>query len=180
MPAKKRSTSANVAEDDSGSPEQEDPDDPPGSQSRAITPEKTSGQETEESRISRSPSRSEIAQEGAPNLGHSLQRLVQGKMFQRLPRQTKVDLILDLIGQGDEKLLETGEQTIHVSKERSGIKAPPIGGNPRRTTAADIPSRPRMVAPHLLEEVDACANADRFDRARRMAGEIPSLYNPTP
>ena len=52
MPAKKRSTSANLAEDDSGSPEQEDPDDPPGSQSRAITPEKASGQETEENHIS--------------------------------------------------------------------------------------------------------------------------------
>jgi hypothetical protein len=106
--------------------------------------------------------------------------LVQGKTFQRLPRQTKVDLILDLIGQSDEKLLETEEQTVHVPKERSGIKAPPIGGNPRRAMAADIPSRPRMVAPHLLEEVDARADADRFDRARRMAGEIPSLYNPTP
>src|SRR3981081_4209226 len=180
MPPKKRSTSANLAEEDSGSPEQEDPDDPPGSQSRAITPEKASGQETEENRISRSPSRSEIAQEGAPNLGHSLQRLVQGKTFQRLPRQTKVDLILDLIGQSDEKLLETEAQTLHVPKERSGIKAPPIGGNPRRATAADIPPRPRMVAPHLLEEVDARADADRFDQAQRMAGEIPSLYNLTP
>src|SRR3981081_1433332 len=134
MPAKKRSTSANLVEDDSGSPELEDPDDPPGSQSRAITPEKTSGQETEENRISQSPSRSEIAQEGAPNLGHSLQRLVQGQTFQRLPRQAKVALIVDLIGQSDEKHLETEVQTVHVPKERSGIKPPPIGGNPCRVT----------------------------------------------
>jgi hypothetical protein len=51
MPVKKRSTTANMAEDESGSPELDDPDDPPGSQIQAIMPEKTSGQETEESRI---------------------------------------------------------------------------------------------------------------------------------
>ena len=132
MPAKKRSTSANLAEDDSGSPELEDPDDPPGSQTQAITPEKTSGQETEEYRVSRSPSRSETAQEGAPTLERSLQRLLQGKTFKCLPRHTRADLILDLLGQDDEKLIETDEQTAHAPKEQGGIKAPPIGGNPHR------------------------------------------------
>ena len=72
MPAKKRSTSANLAEDDSGSPELEDPDDPPGSQTQATTPEKPSGQETEENHVSQSPSRSETAQEGAPTLERSV------------------------------------------------------------------------------------------------------------
>ena len=180
MPAKKRTTSANLAEDDSGSPELENPDDPPGSQTQAIMPEKTSGQETEENRISRSPSRSETAQEGAPTLERSLQRLLQGKMFKRLPRNTRADLILDLLGQDDEKLIETDEQTVHVPKERGGIKAPPIGGNPHRATAAGIPSRPRMVAPHLLNKVDLHANTDRFDRARRMASETLLLFIPTP
>ena len=177
MPAKKRTTSANLAEDESGSPELDNPDDPPGSQTQATTPEKTSGQETEEYRISRSPSRSETAQEGAPTLERSLQRLLQGKTFKRLPRHMRADLILDLLGQDDEKLLETEEQTVHVPRERDGIKAPPIGGNPHRTAAAGIPSRSRMVSPHLLDEVDARANIDRFDRARRMASEQPSLFN---
>jgi hypothetical protein len=106
--------------------------------------------------------------------------LLQGKTFKRLPRHTRADLILDLLGQDDEKLIETDEQTAHAPKEQGGIKAPPIGGNPRRAAAAGIPSRPRMVAPHLLDEVDLRANTDRFDRARRMASETPSLFIPTP
>ena len=110
----------------------------------------------------------------------SLQRLLQGKTFKCLPRHMRAELILDLLGQDEEKLLKTEEQSVHAPKERDAIKAPPIGGNPHRAVVVDIPSRPRMVAPHLLEEIDVRANTDRFDRAQRMASETPSLVHPTP
>ena len=96
----------------------------------------------------------------------SLQHLLQGKTFKRLPRHMRAELILDLLGQDEEKLLKTEEQPVHALKERDVIKAPPIGGNPRCAVVVDIPSRPRMVAPHLLEEIDICANTDQFDWVR--------------
>jgi hypothetical protein len=86
---------------------------------------------------------------------YRLQCVLQGKAFKHLPHSVRAELILGLLGRDDEQLFETEEQNVTVPKERDGIKAPLIGGNPCGAAAAGtILSRPRTVAPHLLHEED--------------------------